>query len=269
MKIYSWNVNGIRAVQRKALFEPFITKQAPDILCLQETKAQPDQVADEFAELFPGYKQFWHSAEKKGYAGTAIFSKTEPLSVLVGLPETITKKYNLTDKYGATTKEGRVLTLEFESFYISTVYTPNAKDNLDRIPMRQAWDPAYLAYMKKLERKKPVIFCGDFNVAHTEADLARPKENKGKKGFTDEEREGFDALLNAGFTDTFRLFHQGNGHYSWWSHWGKARERNVGWRIDYVLVSPGLKSAVKKADIHPEIIGSDHCPVSVEINLQA
>ena len=134
--------------------------------------------------------------------------------------------------------------------------------------MRQAWDPAYLAYMKKLERKKPIIFCGDFNVAHTEADLARPKENKGKKGFTDEEREGFDAILKDGFVDTFRLFHQGNGHYSWRSHWGKARERNVGWRIDYVLVSSGLKSAVKKADIHPDIIGSDHCPVSIELKVK-
>ncbi len=265
MKIYSWNVNGIRAVQKKALFEPFITKQAPDIVCLQETKASPSQVADEFSDLFPQYQQFWHSAEKKGYAGTAIFTKRKPRAVLIGIPEQIARNYNLIDSYGDITKEGRVLTLEFEHCFVSTVYTPNAKEDLSRIPMRQAWDPAYLTYMKELELKKPVIFCGDFNVAHTENDLARPKENVGKKGFTSEERDSFEAIIKAGFVDTGRIFNCGNGHYTWWSHWGNARERNVGWRIDYILVSAGLKAAVKTANIHPDILGSDHCPVSVEL----
>lgn len=265
MKIYSWNVNGIRAVQKKGLFKPFIEKHSPDILCLQETKAQPEQVEDDFAELLPEYTQFWHSAERKGYSGTAIFTKKEPINALYGIPDDLKEKYELDDTYGDTTKEGRVLTLEFDECYISTVYTPNAKEDLSRIPMRQHWDPAYLEYMKRLEKEKPVIFCGDFNVAHEEIDLARPKENKGKKGFTDEERAGIDAMLEAGFLDTLRLFHKESGLYTWWSHWGGARERNVGWRIDYVMVSESLKSLVKNAKIHPEVMGSDHCPVSADI----
>jgi len=268
MKIYSWNVNGIRAVQKKGLLEPFIAKHAPDVLCIQETKAQPDQVEDIFAELLPEYTQYWHSAEKKGYSGTAIFTKIEPISVLYGIPEDLKEKYELDDTYGDTTKEGRVLTLEFDNYYISTVYTPNSKEDLSRIPMRQHWDPTYLEYMKRLEGEKPVIFCGDFNVAHTELDLARPKPNRGKKGFTDEERSGIDAMLKTGFVDTLRLFHKDDGHYTWWSHWGGARERNVGWRIDYVMVSETLVTLVKNAKIHPEVLGSDHCPVSIDITLE-
>jgi len=262
MKIYSWNVNGIRAVHRKGLLEPFIDKHQPDVLCLQETKAQEEQSEVDL----PEYEEYWHSAEKKGYSGTAIFTKIPPENVLYGIPEDIKKKYELKDEYGDTTKEGRVLTLEFENYFVSTVYTPNAKEDLSRIPMRQQWNPAYLEYMKQLESKKPVVFCGDFNVAHTDLDLARPKENKGKKGVTEEERAGFAAMEKAGFVDTLRIFQPDTADlYTWWSHWGNARERNVGWRIDYVMTSEDLVSIVKKANIHPEVLGSDHCPVSVEL----
>ncbi len=261
MKIFSWNVNGIRAVLKKGDFARFLQKYDPDILCLQETKANRDQVE---ADL-PDYEEYWCSAEKKGYSGTAIFSKTAPEHVILGIPEQIAKKYPLADSYGDTTKEGRVTTLEFENFFLSSVYTPNAKDDLSRIPMREAWDPAYLEFMVSLEKKKPVIFCGDLNVAHTEDDLARPKENDGKKGFTKEERRGIDNILNSGFVDTFRIFTKGNGHYTWWSHFGGARERNVGWRIDYIFASKTITSIIKKSSVHAEVLGSDHCPVSVEI----
>ena len=267
MKIYSWNVNGIRAVQKKKLLLPFIEKHAPDVLCIQETKAQPEQVEELFAELLPEYEQYWHSAERKGYSSTAIFTKIEPISVLYGIPEDIKEKYSLEDTYGDTTKEGRVLTIELDSCYISTVYTPNSKEDLSRIPMRQQWDPAYLEYMKRLENEKPVVFCGDFNVAHTELDLARPKPNKGKKGFTDEERSGIDAMIENNFVDTLRMFHKEGGLYTWWSHWGGARERNVGWRIDYVMVSKAIGSLVQNSKIHPDVFGSDHCPVSVDVTL--
>lgn len=266
MRIYSWNVNGIRAVMKKGLFEPFITEHSPDILCLQETKAQKEQVEIDL----PDYEEYWYSAERKGYSGTAIFVKNrlnkDVLGVTEGIPASVAKKYTLSDKYGDTTTEGRVLTIELPDYYVSTVYTPNAKDDLSRIPMRQQWDPAYLAYMKSLGKKKPVVFCGDLNVAHTPDDLARPKENEGNKGFTKEERGGFDAIIGAGFLDTFREFHEGNGHYTWWSHWAKARERNVGWRIDYVLISEALRPRLKKALIHADVLGSDHCPVSVELS---
>lgn len=263
MKIYSWNMNGIRAVQRKGELEPFLAKHQPDVLCIQETKAHEEQV-----ELdLPDYIEYWCSAEKKGYSGTAIFTKEEPIEVINGIPEEIAKKYKLEDEYGDTTKEGRVITAEFEPFYISTVYTPNAKEGLARIPMRQQWDPAYLEYMTQLQKIKPVIFCGDFNVAHTEIDLARPKPNKGKKGFTDEERAGFDDMVKAGFKDTFRMFNTEGENYTWWSHYANARERNVGWRIDYVMASEALTPMIKNARIHPQVFGSDHCPVSVEINI--
>lgn len=265
MKIYSWNVNGIRAVEKKGLLQPFLEKHTPDILCIQETKAQEEQVADVFEEKYPEYTQFWHSAERKGYSGTAIFTKIPPEEAIFGIPDDLKHTYELDDTYGDTTKEGRVTTLEFEHFYVSTVYTPNAKEDLSRIPMRQHWDPAYLEYMKRLEEEKPVIYCGDFNVAHTELDLARPKENEGNKGFTLEERAGFDAMIEAGFIDTFRLFHAEGGHYSWWSQYTNARERNVGWRIDYVMVSSALRDLVQKASIHADVLGSDHCPVSVEL----
>ena len=261
MKIYSWNVNGIRAVHKKGLFVPFIEKHQPDILCLQETKAQEDQSEVDLSE----YDEYWNSAEKKGYSGTAIFTKIAPIEAIYGLPDEIKAKFNLTDTYGNTTNEGRITTLEFEEFYVVSVYTPNAKDDLSRLPVRQEWDKAFLLYMKQLQQEKPVIFCGDLNVAHTELDLARPKENRGKKGFTDEERSGIDNMIKVGFIDSFRLSHEGNGHYTWWSHFGQARERNVGWRIDYAMVSKDLVPLVKKANIHPEVLGSDHCPVSVEI----
>jgi len=196
MKLYSWNVNGIRAVIKKGAFQAFLAKHEPDILCLQETKANSGQVEVDL----PEYEEYWFSAKKKGYSGTAIFTKETPISVIEGLPLEIAKKYQLQDGYGDTTEEGRVITLEFEGLFLSTVYTPNAKDDLSRIPMRSSWDPAYLEFLSRLKKQKPVIFCGDLNVAHTELDLARPKENKGKKGFTAEERAGFDAYLKEGFS---------------------------------------------------------------------
>jgi exodeoxyribonuclease III len=265
MKIYSWNVNGIRAVLRKDAFYPFIQAEQPDILCLQETKAQPGEAVVDLAD----YQEFWNSAQKKGYSGTAIFSKHAPLSVVHGLPEDLQQQFDMTaDAYGDPNTEGRVLTAEFDQFYVVTVYTPNAKEDLSRIPLRhQQWDPAFLAHCKRLEQHKPVVFCGDLNVAHTELDLANPKPNKGKKGFTQEERDGFQAFLDAGFVDTMRLFKEGNGFYTWWSNFGGARERNVGWRIDYVLVSEALKNKVVAAEIHPAVMGSDHCPVSIELSL--
>jgi exodeoxyribonuclease-3 len=265
MKIYSWNVNGIRAVTRKELLKPFIDSEQPDIICLQETKAQQGQAEVDLT----GYEEYWNSAEKKGYSGTAIFSRIKPLAVLNGFPEDIIKTYKVTgDTYGDPNKEGRVIAAEFEKFYIVTVYTPNAKDDLSRIPLREKhWDPAFLAYCKQLEQKKPVIFCGDLNVAHTEDDLANPKPNRGKKGFTAEERQGFQNFLDAGFTDTLRMFKEGNGYYTWWSHFANARARNVGWRIDYFLVSNGLKPHVTTADIHPKVLGSDHCPVSITLDI--
>jgi exodeoxyribonuclease-3 len=265
MKLYSWNVNGIRAVWNKGEFQKFITKHDPDILCLQETKAQRHQSEVDL----PQYTEYWNSAEKKGYSGTAIFTKAKPLAVINGLPEHIIKKYNVTgDIYGDPNKEGRVITAEYKDFYIVTVYTPNVKDDLSRIPLRHKhWDPAFLEYCKELEEKKPVVFCGDLNVAYTENDLARPKENIGKKGFTDEERAGFQSFIDAGFIDTLRLFKQGNGHYTWWTHWANARARNVGWRIDYFLVSESLRDKVKAAEIHPEQMGSDHCPISVTLDV--
>jgi exodeoxyribonuclease-3 len=261
MKIYSWNVNGIRAVLKKGDLQSFLVEHDPDILCLQETKAEKGQVAVDF----PQYEEYWCSAERKGYSGTAIFTKHSPEAVYLGLPQDIVEQYDLADSYGDTAREGRVTTLEFQGFFVSTVYTPNAKDDLSRIPMRQAWDPAFLTYMKRLNKQKPVIFCGDLNVAHTELDLARPKENEGKKGFTREERQGLDAVVESGFIDTFRVFEKQNGHYTWWSHFAQSRARNIGWRIDYVFVSDALAPLLKHARIHSEVMGSDHCPVSIDI----
>lgn len=263
MKLYSWNVNGIRAVMRKELFTPFIEAEQPDIVCLQETKAQPAEIEVNL----PQYHCYINSADKKGYSGTAILSKPEALSTSHGLPEAIRLKYDMTDdKYGDPNTEGRILTAEYEQFYLVTVYTVNAKDDLSRVPLRHDhWDPAFLEYCKFLEQTKPVVFCGDLNVAHTPDDLARPKPNVGKRGFTNEEREGFQNFIEAGFIDTFRIFTQGNGHYSWWSNFGNARANNTGWRIDYFLVSASLKDNVKAANIHPAIMGSDHCPISLEL----
>ncbi len=265
MKLYSWNVNGIRAVIKKEALQPFIGEHQPDILCLQETKANKEQVEVDLLD----YEEYWCSAEKKGYSGTAIFSKPTPLNVTNGLPEDIVKKYHLgEDDYGNPATEGRVVAAEYKNFYIVTVYTPNSKGDLSRLKLRDKhWDPAFLEYITRLNVDKAVIFCGDLNVAHTEDDLARPKDNVGKHGFTDEERAGFQKFIDAGFVDTFRIFTEGNGHYSWWTHWANARARNVGWRIDYILVSEKLANKVRSADIHPEITGSDHCPVSIEIDI--
>lgn len=263
--IISWNVNGIRAVHRKGLFVPFAEEYQPDILCLQETKAQQEQSEVDL----PEYEEYWHSAEKKGYSGTAIFTKPKPLSVVNGFPASLVKKFGLgPDGYGDPCSEGRVIAAEYDDFFIVTVYTPNAKDDLSRLPLRhKRWDPAFLAYCQELEKRKPVIFCGDLNVAHTEDDLANPKENVGKHGFTDEERAGFQSFVDAGFVDTFRIFHKGSGQYSWWSHWANARTRNIGWRIDYVLVSKALKDRVKDAFILPSVMGSDHCPVGIKLDI--
>jgi exodeoxyribonuclease-3 len=263
MRIISWNINGIRAVHKKGLFLPFIKKYDPDILLLQETKAEKHQSEIDLSE----YEEYWNSAEKKGYSGVAIFTKKKPLSVIIDIPEKISKKYKIiNDGYGDPNKEGRVITLEYKDYYVVSVYTPNAKDDLSRIPLRyKKWDPAFLEYMNELSKKKPVIFGGDLNVAHTELDLARPKENIGKKGFTKEEREGIDNIINSGFIDTFRIFEKKGGHYSWWSHFANARARNIGWRIDYIFASKKLEKKIKVAKILPEVIGSDHCPVLIEI----
>ena len=263
MKIISWNINGIRAVHKKGLFVPFIEKYKPDILLLQETKAEQNQSEVDLKD----YQEYWNSAEKKGYSGVAIFTKIKPISLALDIPERIAKKYKIiNDGYGNPNKEGRVLALEYKDFYVVSVYTPNAKDDLSRIPLRhKKWDPAFLEYMKDLNKKKPVIFGGDLNVAHKDIDLARPKENVGKKGFTNEERSGIDNVIDAGFIDTFRMFEKSGGHYSWWSHFANARARNIGWRIDYIFASKKLEKNIKKAQILPEVMGSDHCPVVVEI----
>ena len=265
MKLVSWNVNGIRAVHKKGLLVPAIETLKPDILCLQETKAEEHQSEVDL----PDYHEYWHSSKgKKGYAGTAIFSKTEPLSLILGFPEDIIKKFDLVDGFGDPNKEGRVITAESPHFYVVNCYTPNSKPDLGRLTLRHKhWDPAFLAYVKQLEKKKPVIFCGDLNVAHTPDDLARPEPNEGEHGYTKEERAGIDAIEKAGFVDTFRMFTKGNGHYSWWTNFGNSRARNIGWRIDYFFVSHTLKSKVAKAQIHQEFYGSDHCPISIQLKM--
>jgi len=266
IKLYSWNVNGIRAVINKGALQSFISEYQPDILCLQETKAKQGQ-----AEIdLPDYHEYWNSAEKPGYSGTAIFSKTEPMSVIKGFTDEIAEKNNLAgDSYGDPSAEGRVISAEFEKFWVVTVYTPNSKGDLSRLKLRhEQWDPAFLEHVRELEKSKPVLFCGDLNVAHNEIDLANPKQNIGKHGFTDQERAGFDALETAGFVDTFRSkYPDKSDAYSWWTHWANARARNVGWRIDYWLASKSIADKVLNAQIHPETMGSDHCPVSIEVNL--
>lgn len=264
MKIYSWNVNGIRAVDKKGALKQFIENENPDIICFQETKAHE-------ADLdlaFPEYEKFWNSAAKKGYSGTAIWTKIPPKSVSYGLPEGLITEYSLdNDAYGDPSDEGRVMTAEFDDFLLVTVYTPNSKGDLSRLELRhKKWDPAFLQYVVQRAKSKPVIFCGDLNVAHQEIDLARPKDNVGKHGFTDEERQGFSNMLESGFIDSFRTLHPDQTDaYTWWTHWANARARNVGWRIDYFLLSEELQSRLVSADIHPEQMGSDHCPVSVTI----
>lgn len=259
----SWNVNGLRAVIRKGAFQSYVQHSQSDIFCLQETKARQGQ-----AEVdLPDYQEFWNSASKPGYSGTAIFSKIEPVQVINDLPEDLVGQYDaLEDRYGHLDDEGRVIAAEFERFWLVTVYTPNAKDDLSRIPGRQAWDAAFLDYLKRLGAQKPVVVCGDLNVAHMEIDLARPKANLGKKGFTQEERGGFQAFLDAGLIDTFRsLYPERRDAYTWWNQAAGARARNIGWRIDYFLASDSLRPNIVAAEICPDIMGSDHCPVTLEL----
>lgn len=266
MKLYSWNVNGIRAVLNKGAFQAFIKEHDPDVLCLQETKASRDQ----FELDLPQYHEHFYSAVKKGYSGTAILSKEPALRYVDGFPDDIVTKFKVTgDKYGDPNAEGRVLAAEFEKFWIVTVYTPNSKGDLSRLSLRyDVWDRAFLAYVRQLETKKPVLFCGDLNVAHQEIDLARPAANVGKHGFTNEERERFDDFLAAGYTDTFRAFYPDmRDIYSWWTAWGGARANNVGWRIDYWLASKDIAEHVTSAAVHSDVMGSDHCPVSIEVDL--
>ncbi len=266
LTLISWNVNGIRSIHRKGLFVPFVEKYQPDIFCLQETKAEQSQSEVDL----PDYEEYWNSSRgRKGYSGTAIFTKTKPLAVINDFPPTVAKRHGLmNDGYGDPNAEGRVIAAEYDRFYVVSVYTPNAKPDLSRLPLRHKhWDPAFLDYVKRLEKKKPVIFCGDLNVAHTEIDLANPKQNEGEHGFTREEREGADRIVAAGFVDTFRLFTKEGGHYSWWTHFAKARSRNIGWRIDYVFVSAALKKSIKEAFILEKEMGSDHAPVGIRFEI--
>ena len=245
MKLISWNVNGLRACVSKNFMEFFNDIDA-DIFCIQESKLQEGQIDLDLQ----GYYQYWNYAEKKGYSGTAIFTKEKPLNVSYGM--------NIEEH----DKEGRVITLEFENFYMITVYTPNSQNELARLPYRMEWDDVFRSYLKKLEKTKPVVVCGDLNVAHKEIDLKNPKTNRKNAGFTDEEREKFTTLLNSGFIDTFRFFYPDTeGIYSWWSYRFQARAKNAGWRIDYFLISESLKNNLKSVHIHTDILGSDHCPV--------
>lgn len=251
MKFISWNVNGLRACVQKGFLDYFHSVDA-DFFCIQESKLQEGQIALDL----PGYHQYWNYAEKKGYSGTAIFAKKEPVSVSYGIG------------IEGHDREGRVITLEYDSFYLVTCYTPNSQNELARLPYRMTWEDDFLAYLKSLDVKKPVILCGDLNVAHEEIDLKNPKSNRQNAGFSDEERAKMTALLQAGFTDTFRYFYPATeGIYSWWSYRFKAREKNAGWRIDYFITSERLAPQLKKAAIHTEVFGSDHCPVELDIDL--
>lgn len=251
MKLISWNVNGLRAAMGKGFMDTFAQLDA-DAFCLNETKLQPGQI-----ELdLPGYHQYWNSAEKKGYSGVAVFTRQEPLSVRYGIG---------VDEFD---HEGRVLTLEMPQFYLVSCYTPNSQDGLKRLEYRMRWEDTFLSYLKSLEREKPVVLCGDLNVAHQEIDIKNPKSNRMNAGFTDQEREKMTRLLNAGFVDTFRALHPDEtGAYSWWSYRFHARENNAGWRIDYFIVSESLREHVREAAIHPEIFGSDHCPVELVLDI--
>lgn len=251
MRLISWNVNGLRACVQKGFLDYFQEADA-DIFCLQETKLQEGQISLDL----PGYEQYWNYAEKKGYSGTAVFTRRSPLSVRYGMG---IEEHD---------HEGRVITLEYEKFYLVTVYTPNSQNELARLPYRMEWEDAFFAYLKQLEEKKPVVFCGDLNVAHREIDLKNPKTNRNNAGFTDQEREKFTRLTEQGFTDTYRYFYPDQeGIYSWWSYRFKAREKNAGWRIDYFCVSDCLKEKLTDAKIHTEVMGSDHCPVELELDI--
>jgi exodeoxyribonuclease-3 len=249
VKLISWNVNGLRAVLRKNFLD-YLGSEKPDVLCLQETRCGPNDVE----QLWPAtYTTYWNAADKKGYAGTAVFTKTRPFNVTQGIG------------IAEHDREGRVLTAEFADFFLVTVYVPNSRRDLGRLTYRQQWDRDFLRYLKKLGRRKPLVFCGDFNVAHTEIDLANPKANIGNHGFTPEERNGFSALVKTGFLDTFREFEKDGGHYTWWSPMANTRARNIGWRIDYFLISAALRPRLKRAFIRADVQGSDHCPVGIEI----
>jgi exodeoxyribonuclease-3 len=263
MRIYSWNVNGIRAVLKKGELDKFLAYENPDILCLQETKANRDQVEVDFGD----YVEYWNSAERPGYAGTAIFVRNG-IKILneyhdfEKCPELTIEK----DVFGDPLKEGRILTLELKDYYIVTVYVPNSKRSLERLELRdKIWDPNLKTYIEKLQAEKPVVICGDFNAAHEEIDLARPKDNMKNAGFTAEERKGIDNYLKAGLIDTFREFHPTEERYTWWTQWGNARANNVGWRIDYFFISESLRKKLKSAEIYESIFGSDHCPISIEL----
>ncbi|MCI8545901.1 MAG: exodeoxyribonuclease III [Clostridia bacterium] len=255
MKLISWNVNGLRAAINKG-FKEFFEEINADIFCVQETKMQLEQL-DIFMEMiFNGYHQYWNSAEKKGYSGTAIFTKEEPINVKYGLG--IEEHDN----------EGRLITLEFSKFYLVNCYTPNSKRTLERLPYRMIWEDVLREYLQSLDKIKPVIYCGDLNVAHQEIDIKNAKSNVGNSGFTNEEREKMTILLNSGFVDTFRYkYPDKEDSYTWWSYMANVRERNIGWRIDYFIVSDRIKENIEDAKIHPEIFGSDHCPVELKINI--
>ena len=299
LKIFSWNVNGLRAVINKGALQKFLEEYKPDILCLQEIKAKPEQVDYKF----PGYKVFWNPAKRAGYSGTAILVRNELLSSLFSADllaknvirwqaERTALRANLSvasgiyifglanqELYASKSddnnsleriafQEGRALTLDCEKFFLVNVYVPNAKPDLSRLKLREKeWDPEFLKYLKELEKEKPVVVCGDFNAAHEEIDIARPKTNHHSAGFTDEERQGITNYINAGLIDTFRSLNPDSVRYTWWSHWGKARENNVGWRIDYFFVSKSLKPSLKSAEIYESVMGSDHCPISIELEI--
>ncbi len=249
MKIISWNVNGLRSVLKKGFLD-FIKKHKPDVVCLQETKAPPEGIAVEL----PGYQQSWNHAQKAGYAGTAIFIKVKSIKVTNGMG------------IAQHDTEGRLITLEFDKFFLVNVYVPNSKRDLSRLPYRtKEWDVDFLKYLKNLEKKKSVVFCGDLNVAHKEIDLTYPQANSKNHGFTPEERAGFDNIVKAGFIDTFREFEKGGGHYTWWSQMGNCRKRNIGWRIDYFCISPALRPRLKESFILKDVFGSDHCPVGIVV----
>ncbi len=252
MKLVSWNVNGIRASMDKG-FRDFVETDQPDVLCLQETKAEPNQVDLTWADRL-GYHQVWNCAAKKGYSGTSIWSKVRPKKEALGI--------GIAEHDG----EGRVITATFDDFHLVNVYTPNSQRELARLPYRQQWDTAFLAYVKSINRRKPVIFCGDVNCAHKEIDLANPKSNRKNAGFTDEERAGLDQVAEAGFLDSFRQFDDGPGNYSWWTYRSDARQRNIGWRLDYFWVAEKIWGRVEGATIRSEILGSDHCPVELTVS---
>lgn len=295
-KFFSWNINGIRAILKKGNLEELIKNESPDFICLQEIKAKREQLSHKknseknqdlplFSDVesdqnetssnqdptlpdFEEYEEIWNSAKRPGYSGTAIFSKHKPLSIETNLPDEIVKKYTFKDAYGTPLDEGRLLSAEFDKFYLVTVYTPNSKRNLSRLNLREnAWDKAFLEYLKNLEKKKPVIVCGDFNAAHEEIDLARPKDNQRNAGFTVEERQGITNIISANLIDTFRSLHPKEQKFTWWSNLGHAREKGIGWRIDYFFISKSLESKLKSAEIHDNYLGSDHCPISIELEI--